>query len=195
MIGLNMEWWRPTQDDNLFAKIGKNVRIHPSCVIPNLGSIELGDNVRIDAFCVLTARKISIGSNAVLHSGCTLTGAGAVTIGEYCGISHGCRFFTSTDDVNRADHSFAEDNRIIVGDIVLERHATLCANTVVLPNVRLGYGSYIGAFSLVRQDMPRLSLCAGVPARVLKIRKLTEEDFAEFERCCEERNADTDSKT
>jgi acetyltransferase-like isoleucine patch superfamily enzyme len=171
------------------GKVGKNVRIHPSVVIPNPKSLKIGDNVRIDAFTFLSAREINIGSNVHIGSSCVLCGHGAITFEDFVGVSHGSKFYTSTDDLRYADHSIADDERLIIGDIYLERHATVCANVAVLPNVRLGYGSYIGAFSLVKEDIPGLCIAAGVPARVTRIRKLTEHDFADFERRVMERRA------
>jgi acetyltransferase-like isoleucine patch superfamily enzyme len=190
----NALFWEPSGGHG-FAKVGKNVRIHPLVVISDTAAVELGDNVRIDAFTVLSARKIKIGSNVHIGPGCSFSGHGKIELADYCGISHGCKFFTSTDDLSYADHSIADDEHLIIGDIIFERHATICANTVILPNVRLGYGAYVGAFSLVRRDLPRMCVAAGVPARVLKIRKLTEADFADFERRCEERNENTNRPT
>lgn len=190
----NATFWVPREEDG-FAKLGKNVRIHPHCVIPNCGAIEIGDNVRIDAFCVLSARKIVIGSNVVIHSSCVFSGAGTIWLEDYCGISHGCKFFTTTDNLRYADHSMAAPDRVITGEIHLERHATVCANVAVLPNVRLKFGSYIGAFSLVKDDIPAMCIAAGQPAMVLKIRDLTADDFLDFEKRCEERHAHTAGKT
>jgi acetyltransferase-like isoleucine patch superfamily enzyme len=191
----NAQFWIPNADDG-FASLGKNVQIHPSCIIPNTANVSIGDNVRIDAFTTLSARKIVIGSNVHIGPGCSFSGAGTVVIGDYCGISHGCKFFTTTDNLEYADHSIAAPDRVITGDIRLYRHATVCANVVVLPDVALNYAAYIGAFSLVRDSMPRFCVAGGVPARVLKIRDLTEADFDDFERRCEERNnANTNRKT
>lgn len=190
----NATFWTPREEDG-FAKLGKNVRIHPHCVIPNCGAIEIGDNVRIDAFTVLSARKIVIGPGVVIHSGCVLSGAGTITLDGYNGISHGCKFFTTTDDMRLADHSVASDDRVITGNIHLERHATVCSDVTVLPNVRLGFASYVGALSLVKQDMPRMCIAGGVPAHVLKLRDLSENDFRDFEKRCEERHAHSAGKT
>lgn len=46
---------------------------------------------------------------------------------------------------------------------------------VVLPGVRIGYGSVIGAGSVVTRDVPPMSVAVGSPARV--IRSITDADL------------------
>ena len=46
---------------------------------------------------------------------------------------------------------------------------------VVLPGVRIGYGSVIGAGSVVSRDIPPMTVAVGTPCRVL--REITEEDL------------------
>lgn len=181
MTGFNASYWSPRTEMG-FTKYGKNVRIHQLAVIADVGAVELGDNVRIDAFTVISAGKVIIGDNVVIHSGCSFTGRGKITIEPFAAFSHGCRLFTTTDDVNIADHSIADEDHTINKPVVLHRHATLCANTVVLPGVTLGYGCYVGAFSLVKDNVPPLTIAGGVPARVLHERYLTVADFEAFER-------------
>ncbi|WP_285597036.1 sugar O-acetyltransferase [Kineosporia sp. NBRC 101731] len=59
--------------------------------------------------------------------------------------------------------------------IVLEDKVWIGSNAVVLPGVRIGYGSVIGAGSVVTHDIPPLSVAVGVPCRVM--RAITEDDL------------------
>jgi galactoside O-acetyltransferase len=45
----------------------------------------------------------------------------------------------------------------------------------VLPAVRIGYGSVVGAGSVVSRDIPPMVVAVGVPARVL--RPITDDDL------------------
>lgn len=54
------------------------------------------------------------------------------------------------------------------GNILLEPHVWIGQDTMILKNTVIGYGSTIGAKSLVNKSIPRFSLAAGVPARVLR---------------------------
>ncbi len=50
----------------------------------------------------------------------------------------------------------------------------ICCNSVILPGVRIGDNTVIGAGSVVTRDIPAWCVAAGNPCRV--IRKITEAD-------------------
>lgn len=60
--------------------------------------------------------------------------------------------------------------------IVLEDRVWIGSNAVVLPGVRVGYGSVIGAGAVVTRDVPAMSVAVGTPARV--VREITDADLA-----------------
>ncbi|MCL1872227.1 MAG: sugar O-acetyltransferase [Promicromonosporaceae bacterium] len=51
------------------------------------------------------------------------------------------------------------------------------SNVVVLPGVHIGYGSVIGAGSVVTHDVPAMTVALGVPCR--PVRAITDADLAE----------------
>jgi galactoside O-acetyltransferase len=59
--------------------------------------------------------------------------------------------------------------------IVIEDKVWIGSNVVVLPGVRIGYGSVIGAGSVVSRDVPPMVVAVGVPCRV--VRAITDEDL------------------
>lgn len=59
--------------------------------------------------------------------------------------------------------------------IVIKDKVWIGSNVVVLPGVRIGYGSVIGAGSVVSRDVPAMVIAVGVPARV--VREITDEDL------------------
>src|SRR5690606_10738605 len=60
--------------------------------------------------------------------------------------------------------------------IVIEDKVWIGSNAVVLPGVRIGYGSVIGAGSVVSRDIPAMSVALGTPCRV--VRPVTDADLA-----------------
>jgi len=59
--------------------------------------------------------------------------------------------------------------------IVIEDKVWIGSNVVVLPGVRIGYGSVIGAGSVVSRDIPPMVVAVGAPCRVL--RPVTDDDL------------------
>lgn len=61
--------------------------------------------------------------------------------------------------------------------IVVEDKVWIGSNVVVLPGVRIGYGSVIGAGSVVTRDVPPMTVAVGVPCR--PVRAITDDDLRE----------------
>jgi galactoside O-acetyltransferase len=59
--------------------------------------------------------------------------------------------------------------------IVIEDKVWIGSNAVVLPGVRVGYGSVIGAGSVVSRDIPAMVVAVGAPCRTL--RPITDDDL------------------
>ncbi|MEU1472926.1 sugar O-acetyltransferase [Streptomyces sp. NPDC005761] len=59
--------------------------------------------------------------------------------------------------------------------IVIEDKVWIGSNVVILPGVRIGYGSVIGAGSVVSRTIPPMTVALGTPCRV--VRRITDEDL------------------
>ena len=87
----------------------------------------------------------------------------AVTIGDAI-IAPSCYIIDSDF------HRILENGKVInpPAPVKFSGHVWLGQNVTVLKGVTIGYGSCIGAKSLVANDIPPNSLAAGVPAKVIK---------------------------
>ncbi len=54
------------------------------------------------------------------------------------------------------------------GQVVLEKNCRIGSHSVVMPGVTIGENSIVGAFSFVKQNIPKNVIAAGVPAKVIK---------------------------
>src|SRR5688572_5436423 len=84
-----------------FAEFGKNVALSPLTLVINPQNIRLGSNVRIDAFCILSAGSagMEIGNYVHLAPGVQIFGSGGtVRLRDFVGISGRCSLYTATDD-------------------------------------------------------------------------------------------------
>src|SRR5690606_36356840 len=81
-----------------FLKIGKNVKVSTRCAVYRPEEIEIGDNSRIDDFCLLSGRII-IGKNVHLAAYSNLSaGECSITFQDFSGLAYGCHVFTGSDD-------------------------------------------------------------------------------------------------
>lgn len=86
---------------------------------------------------------------------------GLITIGSEVTIASGCRILAHDASVGYLTRS------IRVGVVEIGDHCFIGANTTILPNVRIGEWSIIGAGSVVTKDIPPHSVAAGNPAQVI----------------------------
>ena len=72
-----------------FARVGDNVALSDKASYYNCGKITIGNNVRIDDFCVLSAgeRGIEIGNYCHFAVFTSMIGAGKISFGDFGGTS------------------------------------------------------------------------------------------------------------
>ena len=100
-----------------------------------------------------------VGINAFTH----IFGGGGVHIGARTMISSGCSIASITHSEEVATRSHG-----IELPVTIEEDCWLGTGAIVLPGVRIGRGSIIGAGAVVTKDVPPYSLALGVPARVVR---------------------------
>lgn len=149
---------------------GENVLISNKCSVYNAARIVLGDNVRVDDFCVLSAGDGGITIESYIHIAAysSLIGRGEIRISEFSNISSRVSIYSSNDDYSGAhmtnpmvDEQFTGVNH---QPVFIGRHTIIGVGSVVLPGVRIGEGVAIGAFSLVKKDCKEFGIYSGIPA-------------------------------
>jgi acetyltransferase-like isoleucine patch superfamily enzyme len=117
----------------------------------------IGDNCSVGTQAVLEPGN-QIGSGTRIHSLCFLE---HVTVGARCFLAPGVVF---TDD----PHPICPRYLDCVLGAVVEDDVSIGGNATILPGVRIGAGSLIGAGSVVVKDVAAGVVVAGNPARVVK---------------------------
>ena len=86
-----------------------------------------------------------------------------VKIGNNVAIARGVTFVTHDGGVS----AFRKEipNIQVFGPIVIEDNCTIGLDVVLLPNIRIGPNSIVGAGSVVISDVPPNSVVMGIPAR------------------------------
>ncbi len=159
-----------------FAAAGREVLVSRHARFYRPGRIRLGDRVRIDDFCLLSAGgDIVIGHHVHLSAYVAVYGGGGVRIGDYASLSPRVTLLSQSDDfggesmVNPLVPAACRPG-LRVERITLGRHAAVGCGSTVLPGVTMGEGAVAGAHSLVTGDIEAWTLHAGVPARLIKAR-------------------------
>ncbi|WP_461602297.1 acyltransferase [Aeromonas rivipollensis] len=161
-----------------FAALGSNVLISDKASIYGASDIRIGDNVRIDDFCVLSAGLggIEIGNYVHIAVYSALIGAGKITISDFSNISSKVAIYSSNDDYSGEYMTNPmvpkEYTNVTHADVNIGKHVIIGSGSVVLPGVTLYEGVAIGALSLVTKDCDAFSIYIGTPAKKLKNRKI-----------------------
>jgi acetyltransferase-like isoleucine patch superfamily enzyme len=154
-----------------FKNIGRNVRISPMVRIYGEENIEIGNNVRIDDFCILSAVGGSLKIGDHIHIACytSLFAGGGIILEDFSQISSRSSLYSKND--NYKGHALAGpciyDKYKLVDSrpILMKRHSLLGVNSVILPGVVLHEGAVVGAFSLVKKECLPWCVYAGVPVK------------------------------
>lgn len=93
-----------------------------------------------------------------------------IRIGSNCRISHNVRCYTSTK-VADSDFSLKEVPSKHAS-VIIEDNVWIGANVFINPGVTIGENSIIGANSVVNKDVPARTIAGGVPAKVIRSKKL-----------------------
>lgn len=132
----------------MLKKCGKNVNIEKGAVFAS--GVELGDNSGI-GICA------NIGANCVIGKD--------VMMGPECVIYTSNHRFDSTE-VPMREQGFQGIKPVVIGDDVW-----IGGRVIILPGVKVGSHSIIGAGAIVTKDVPEWAIVAGNPAVVKKYRK------------------------
>lgn len=161
-----------------FKEFGAGSRLASGLTLLHPERMKIGEGISILRNSVLEVCSpkglLEIGNGVSIGEYCHLTAAGKVSIGD--GVLFG-RFVLITDN-SHGNTDTAEALRlpplerpvIASGDVTIGDNVWLGDKVTVLPGVKIGNNSIIGANSVVTKDIPAYSIAAGNPCRVLKQR-------------------------
>jgi maltose O-acetyltransferase len=133
----------------MLDECGRDVNVEHGAWFGSGRGIRLGDrsDIGMDA---LVIGPLTVGRDVMMGPRCILLAS-----------SHA---FAAVD-VPMNTQGFVEDSPIVIEDDVW-----VGAGCIVLPGVRIGTGSIVGAGSVVTRDVPPWTVVAGNPARVVRSR-------------------------
>lgn len=182
----------------LLGAVGKNVTFGQGVVLRHPHKIRLGDDVVIDDLVLLDAKGssnggIDIARGAFVGRGTILSCKdGDIVLGERINIGFNSEIFSGSSVRVGRDGLFAAYTYLVGGGHDFESDALavldqarpsrgievgdnvwLGTGAKVLDGVRLGRDVVVGANAVVNVDLPDGAVAAGVPARVLRQRRVS----------------------
>lgn len=157
-----------------FKAVGKNVLLSRKTSIYSPQNISIGDNVRIDDFCILSGH-IEFGNYIHIAAACLLFGGNdGIVFEDYTGLSSRSAVYAESDDYSGqyfTNPMLPEEYRhIIGGGVVVKKHAIIGSGCTILPNVIIGEGAAVGSMSLIIKSLDAWGIYAGIPAKWIKAR-------------------------
>lgn len=159
-----------------FKSLGDNVLISDKASIYGASKIEIGSNVRIDDFCIVSAGEGGISIGSYVHIACYahLIGAGRIVLEDHSQVSGKASIYSSSDDFSGnylvGPTVPATYTNVKSATVHLHKYTVLGCNVVVLPGVTIGEGTAVGALSLVSKDLEPYKIYGGSPIRIVKDR-------------------------
>ena len=163
-----------------FKSIGRNVKIDKTVMIPNTNNIEIGNNVRIDAFSIISSGKgnIIINDHVLIcpQNLIYCSNNHNIILEKHSGLAAGCKLYGRTENYDgrflmNPTHN-DEDIELIEGDIILNKFSTLGCETTVFPNSIIPIGTILGSKSLYtgKNELEEWSIYAGNPLKYFRKR-------------------------
>lgn len=157
-----------------FSHLGKDVHISRNARIYNPEKMSIGNNVRIDDFCILSG-KVEISDNIHVAAYSALFGGDAgIIIGKYSNISSRVCVYAISDDYSggsMTNPTIPDKYKNVVSKCVrIGRHVIIGSGSTILPGVYLEEGTAVGAMSLCKYSTEPWGIYAGIPARRIKDR-------------------------
>lgn len=156
-----------------FKSIGKACMISRKASFYGISRISIGDNVRIDDFCILSG-NVTLGSHIHISAYCAIYGAEGVEFEDYTGMSARGTIYSSMDDFS-GEYLIGpihpdETTHVTGGKVVVKRFSQIGANVIIFPNLTIGEGCVVGACSMVRKDLAPWGIYYGIPVKRAKER-------------------------
>ena len=166
-----------------FKYVGNNVKISRKISIYSPELISIGNDVRIDDFCILSG-LVEIGNYVHVAAFTALYGGQkGIFIGDFVNLSSRVCIYSVSDDYSgeyMAGPMLPEEYRKVEEEAVhIGRHSIIGSTSIVMPGIIIGEGTACGAFSFVNQNTEPWTVNVGIPCRKIRNRK---KDLLELEK-------------
>jgi len=130
--------------------------------------IKVGKNNCIEAGFRFGMKDILIiGNNCEINEDVYIQSA---IIGNYVLIAQRVAILAVTHKFDSLEVPIIKQGSTKANPVIIEDDVWIGRNVVVMPGLRLGKGSIIGAGAIVTKDVPKYAIVGGVPAKIIRYR-------------------------
>ena len=146
-----------------FKSLGDNVVFEQGVLVFHPENITIGNNVYIGHNTILKGyykNEMLIGDHTWIGQGCFFHSAGGMKIGKAVGIGPMVKILTSShceEDILKP----IMFNKLEFKEVIIEDGCDIGIGSIILPGIRVGEGSIIGAGSVVTRDVPSYCVVSG----------------------------------
>lgn len=152
-------------------RAGHGLRVGPGVVFKHPETMEFGDAVFIGAQAMIQGRfdgSCKIGDHVWIGPQAYFD-ARSLELQDYVGWGPGAKVLGSAHTGDPLDAPIIATG-LVIKPVFVGRGADVGMNASILPGVRIGANSIVGAGAVVTQDVPEFAIVAGVPAKFLRSR-------------------------
>lgn len=174
MISKNIEF------ENSFYHFGENIDLAENIVLQGVDKIYLGNNIIIKQGCEIAINlkyynksikcNLKIDDNSFFNRYVCIETFNEIFIGKY--VMFGPQVYISDKD---HEYEYFEAPPMLQGylqnsnKIIIKDGAWIGAGSKIIGNVTIGFGSVVGANTVVVKDIPNHCLVTGTPGKIIKV--------------------------
>jgi acetyltransferase-like isoleucine patch superfamily enzyme len=161
-----------------FESFGTKSSLTPPVKIVCADQMRIGNRVVIESFTwiqVIRKKKekeqpaIVFEDGVLIGMGATISAVSRITIRRDTLIARNVFICDHRHAYEDLDRSIGEQGISNIGEVEIGEHSWVGQNAIILPGVRIGKHCIVGANAVVNKSMPDYSVCAGIPARVIRM--------------------------
>lgn len=173
-----MEGISTARNKSRFASFGKSSRLSPNMTLIKPEYVQIGQHCHFSSYITIETTSVSerppeiiIGNKCTFGEFTHITSSNKIEIGD--GTLTG-RFVLITDNAHGESSAEATvkiplDRKVFSkGEVSIGRNVWIGDKVTILPGVKIGENSIIGANSVVSSDIPSHVVAAGCPAIIVK---------------------------
>lgn len=149
---------------------------HIRRLIYRMGGISIGKGSTIHMHArFYNPKNIIIGKDTIIGESVVLDGRSKLSIGNHVSIATNVMIFNNEHDIHAKHFSAIES--VISEPVTIDDYVFIGPGVIILPGVHIKKGSIIAAGAVITKDTLKYSIIAGVPGKIIGIRKLQNPNY------------------